>query len=182
MFLFTNEVKANTAISTYNKSQIFMKQENENFRVRQSFEGEEKEQENALAKVKNPCAKLKAPLKFVGYIVLIIKIIIPLILIIFGMMDLLKAVTAGKDGELMKSVKSFAFRVGAGVLIFFVPTIISFVFGMVDTWTDVEEDYNVCQTCILNVTKCDEVAAEKEEAEKKKQEEEAKKENIFQFV
>lgn len=103
----------------------------------------------------NFCTKLRSPLKFIGYIVFILKIIVPILLLIFGMIDLFKAVTGGKDGEIMKSLKSFAFRVIAGVLIFFVPTIISFVFSLVDGFDEVTSEYNVCQTCILNVSKCD---------------------------
>ena len=103
---------------------------------------------------KSPCVKLKSPLKFLGYILLIVKIIIPLLLIVFGIIDLFKAVTGGKDGEITKSLKSFIFRLIGGVAIFFVPTIISFVFSLVDGFDQVESDYNLCQKCILNVSEC----------------------------
>ncbi len=112
----------------------------------------------------NFCTKLKSPLKFIGYIVFIVKIIVPILLLIFGIIDLFKAVTGGKDGEIMKSVKSFAFRVIAGVLIFFVPTIISFVFSLVDGFDEVTSDYNVCQTCILNVSQCDDAEEQAQNA------------------
>ena len=101
-----------------------------------------------------PCTRLKSPLKFIGYILLIVKIIIPLILIIFGIIDLFKAVTGGKDGEITKSLKTFIFRLIAGVAIFFIPTIISFVFSLVDGFDSVESEFNVCQKCILNVSEC----------------------------
>ena len=103
---------------------------------------------------KSPCARLKSPLKFIGYILLIVKIIIPLLLIVFGIIDLFKAVTGGKDGEITKSLKTFIFRLIAGIAIFFIPTIISFVFTLVDGFDDVESDYNICQKCILNVSEC----------------------------
>ena len=113
------------------------------------------EEENAPAiSEKSPCVKLKSPLKFIGYILLIIKIVIPLLLIIFGIIDLFKAVTGGKDGEITKSLKTFMFRLIAGVAIFFIPTIISFVFSLVDGFDDVESEFNVCQKCILNL-QCD---------------------------
>ena len=111
------------------------------------------ENQTALSS-KSPCTKLKAPLKFIGYILLIVKIIIPLLLILFGIIDLFKAVTAGKDGEIMKSFKSLIFRAIAGVAIFFVPTIISFIFSLVDGFDEVESEYEICQKCILNVSKC----------------------------
>ena len=102
-----------------------------------------------------PCTKLKSPLKFLGYILLIVKIIIPLILIVFGIIDLFKAVTGGKDGEISKSLKSFMFRIIGGVAIFFVPTIISFIFTLVDGFDQVQSEYELCQKCILNVSQCD---------------------------
>ena len=104
---------------------------------------------------KSPCSKLKSPLKFLGYILLIVKIIIPLILIVFGIIDLFKAVTGGKDGEISKSLKSFMFRIIGGVAIFFVPTIISFIFTLVDGFDQVQSEYELCQKCILNVSQCD---------------------------
>ena len=113
------------------------------------FEGEP----NSIAD-KGFCTRLKSPLKFIGYILLIVKIVIPLILIVFGIIDLFKAVTAGKDGEVAKSLKSLAFRIIAGVAIFFVPTIISFVFSLVDGFDSVKSEYDICQRCILDVSKC----------------------------
>ncbi len=104
---------------------------------------------------KGPCTKLKSSLKFIGYIFLIVKIVIPLLLIIFGVIDLFKAVTGGKDGEINKSIKTFVFRLIAGVAIFFVPTIISFIFTLVDGFDSVESEFAICQRCILNVSKCD---------------------------
>ena len=101
-----------------------------------------------------PCSKLKSPLKFIGYILLIVKIVIPLLLIIFGVIDLFKAVTGGKDGEITKSLKTFIFRLIAGVAIFFIPTIISFIFSLVDGFDSVESEFDICQKCILNVTNC----------------------------
>ena len=100
------------------------------------------------------CSKLKSPLKFIGYILLIVKIIIPLLLIVFGIIDLFKAVTGGKDGEITKSLKTFVFRLIAGVAIFFIPTIISFIFSLVDGFDSVESEFNICQKCILNVSQC----------------------------
>ncbi len=103
----------------------------------------------------NPCTRLKEPLKFLGHIIFIIKIVVPIILIVFGMIDLFKAVTGGKDGEITKSLKSLVFRIIAGVAIFFVPSIISFIFTLVDDFDNVKSEYDVCQKCILNVSKCD---------------------------
>lgn len=105
--------------------------------------------------VTDTCTRLKEPLKFIGHIVTIFKIIIPILLIAFGMMDFFKAVTAGKDEEIKKSVKTFALRVLAGVVIFFLPTIVSFIFSMIDSWAEFEGDFNACQRCVFRVSKCE---------------------------
>lgn len=101
------------------------------------------------------CTKLKAPLEFIGNIVLIFKIFIPIILIFLGAMDLFKAVTAGKDDELKKSLRIFALRCVAGIAIFFLPTIISFVFSLVSSWASLKGDFNQCQKYVLNVRNSD---------------------------
>ena len=101
------------------------------------------------------CVRLKEPLKFIGNIVLIVKIFIPIILIFLGAMDLFKAVTAGKDDELKKSLRIFALRCVAGIAIFFLPTIISFVFSLVSSWASLKGDFNQCQKYVLNVRNSD---------------------------
>lgn len=105
----------------------------------------------------NPyCTGLKSTFKFIGEIVRLAKIIIPLVIIAFGMMDLFKAVVGSKDGEITKSLKALVFRLVAGVCVFFLPTIVEFVFSWVDGWTnDYENSYQECATCILNVRNCD---------------------------
>ena len=68
------------------------------------------------------------------------------------MLDLGRAVVAAKDDEIKKATKSLAFRALAGVLIFFIPTIVSVIIGMVSNFSDsgAQADYNVCRTCLTN--------------------------------
>lgn len=70
------------------------------------------------------CGELSPFLTLVGYVVTIIKIVIPLLLIIFGMLDVGKSVVASKPDEVNKSLKSFAMRCIAAILIFFIPSIV----------------------------------------------------------
>ena len=58
------------------------------------------------------------------------------------------------DDEIKKSLRGFAMRCVAGVAIFFLPTIISVVFGMISSWADLKGEFNACQKCILNVRSC----------------------------
>ena len=90
---------------------------------------------------------------FIGRIIQIAKIFIPIIIIGFGVMDLFKAITGSKDDEIKKSFKSLAMRCVAGVCVFFLPAIVSFIFSLVNDWN--ESDYNVCIKCIWNVKSCE---------------------------
>ena len=101
------------------------------------------------------CGRLKEPLMFIGNIVLVVKIAIPIIIIALGMMDFFKAITGSKDEEIRKAAKSFAFRVAAGAIIFFIPTVISVVFSLISSWADLKGEFNACQKCILNVRSCE---------------------------
>ncbi len=88
----------------------------------------------------------------VGYILLVVKIVIPILLIVWGMLDLGKAVVAAKDDEIKKATKSLAMRAISAVLIFFIPTIVNVVLGVVSNFSEsgAQDDWQVCRTCITN--------------------------------
>lgn len=91
--------------------------------------------------------------QIVGYILLIFKIVIPLILIVFGMLDLGKAVVGSKEDDTKKAINSLVRRVIAAVVIFFIPTLISFAIGIVGGWnsdSEVKSQYDICRKCITN--------------------------------
>ena len=88
----------------------------------------------------------------VGMFLLVFKIIIPILLIIFGMVDLGKAVISSDDKAVSKAAKSLLNRVIAGVCIFFVPSIVGIIFSMVGDFGEVEGQYDICAACISNPT------------------------------
>lgn len=100
------------------------------------------------------CAQTANIWQVLGYIVTIIRIVIPLLLIILGMVDLGKAVISSDDKAINKSVSTLIKRFIAAVLVFFIPTIISALFNAVTHLTD-STDYNTCVQCITNVSNCD---------------------------
>ncbi len=103
----------------------------------------------------NLCSNdMSAIWSFVGYVLLLFKIVIPILLIIWGMLDLGKAVVAAKDDEIKKATKSFAMRLIAGVIVFFIPTIVTFVFSIVSGFGEVEGEYDTCVNCINNPASC----------------------------
>ena len=106
--------------------------------------------------VNNICGQAKDILGFVGWVLTIFKIAIPLLILAFGMFDFGKAVTAGKDDEIKKSAKSLMVRAIAGVIIFFVPTIVLWLFSGIDSYKEAANkgDFEDCKTCILKPWNC----------------------------
>lgn len=100
------------------------------------------------------CSDLREIWQVIGWVLTVFKIVIPILIIVFGMIDLGKAVVASKDDEIKKAIKSLAMRAIAGVIIFFIPTLVGAIFGMIDSFSDVKGEYKVCQTCITNPGKC----------------------------
>ena len=62
----------------------------------------------------------------------LIKIAIPILLIIWGMLDLGKAVMAQKEDEIKKGQQTFVKRVIAAVIVFLIIAIVQLVMGLVD--------------------------------------------------
>ena len=102
------------------------------------------------------CATTAPVWQFAGYAVLVLKIVIPSILIILGIVALGKAVIAADDKEIKTAVNSLIKKFIAAVIIFFIPNIVSALFGIVNGFKDVQADYDVCVKCITspNSNKC----------------------------
>lgn len=96
------------------------------------------------------CYDTSAIFQFIGFIVLVLKIIIPIILIVIGMIALGKAVVADDDKEIKTAVTSLLKKFIAAVLIFFIPSIISALFSVVNGFSDVKADYDTCVKCVTN--------------------------------
>ncbi|MDD2434723.1 MAG: hypothetical protein PHO63_00520 [Bacilli bacterium] len=78
-------------------------------------------------------------------IILIIQIGVPILLVIWGMLDLGKAVIAQKDDEIKAGQKTFIKRLIAAAIVFFVVVIVQFVVSLVGG--DVDQS---CWTAIIN--------------------------------
>lgn len=77
------------------------------------------------------CTGLMPVVKFVKNGVMpLFQIGIPIVLIVLGTIDLGKAVVAGKDEDIKKNQNMLVKRAISAVAIFFVVTLVSFVFGM----------------------------------------------------
>lgn len=97
------------------------------------------------------CYRTAKVWQIVGYAFLILKIVIPLILIVLGIIDLGKAVLSSDDKAIKKSAVTLAKRVIAGVAIFFIPTVIRVVFTYIAGFTsDMNDDFMICVDCITS--------------------------------
>lgn len=88
----------------------------------------------------------------VSTIITIIKIVVPIILIIFGMLDLAKAVTASKEDEIKKGQQTFIKRLIAAVIVFFVVQVVQIVVSFA---SDDDETIMDCFNCFVNNNGCD---------------------------
>lgn len=98
------------------------------------------------------CDKTAEIWQFVGYGLFAIKIIIPLIIMIFGMIDFSKAVMSGDDKTIKGAGASLIKRLVLCICIFFVPTIISLIFKMVDSSSIYVEGAKRCEECLTDPT------------------------------
>ena len=93
----------------------------------------------------------------IGWVFFIVKIVVPIILIVLGSIDMGKAVISNKDDEIKKSAGVLLKRVVLGVLIFFIPTILSFVVELIggeDIYNEQNGTFGKCTACMFNPSKC----------------------------
>lgn len=88
----------------------------------------------------------------VSTIVLLIKIAVPILLIIFGMLDLGKAVVASKEDEIKKGQQVFLKRAIAAIIVFFVIQIVQIVIRFVSGSDSAVAN---CFNCFINGTASD---------------------------
>jgi len=72
----------------------------------------------------------------ISYIVTGIKIGVPVLLVVFGMIDLGKAVMQSKEDDIKKAQQTFIKRLLAAALVFFVITVVQFLVGVLDSAAD----------------------------------------------
>ena len=96
------------------------------------------------------CAQTAPIWQMIGNILLVVKIVIPVVLIVFGIVTLGKAVISSDEKDIKKGYSSIIKKFIISVVIFFIPTIVSALFGLIDSFKELKEDYAVCQACIAH--------------------------------
>lgn len=82
------------------------------------------------------CNGLEAVVSVVKFILKIIQWVVPIILIVLGTIDLVKAVVAGKDDDIKKHQQTLIKRIIAAVIVFLIPMLVSILMGWIgnDDW------------------------------------------------
>lgn len=101
------------------------------------------------------CTQMKDVIQIIGYILMVFKIAIPLLIIALGIFDFGKAVIAEKEDEIKKQTKRLLYRVIAGIVIFLIPNLVLWIFtAFVDDYSADAENFKTCETCFLHPSQC----------------------------
>ena len=92
--------------------------------------------------------------QIVGWCLMILKIVVPIVLIIMAFVELGKAVVSNDDKAIKTAVSALIKKTIAAVIIFFIPTIVSFVIKMVEESKDTLTEYDCLSTCINKPNEC----------------------------
>lgn len=95
------------------------------------------------------CSETVEIWQLIGYLILIFKIVLPIILIIVGILTLGKAVITDDEKEAKKCFNSMIIKFITAIVIFFIPSIVSAGFKLLRNFSDVKEDYTVCEMCVI---------------------------------
>jgi len=87
---------------------------------------------NTLATVGTACDQIPpAVFNVVSMIIMLIQVVVPILLIIWGMIDFAKAVIGGDEDKIKAGQKVFIKRLIAAILVFLVVTIVKLLIGLV---------------------------------------------------
>lgn len=89
------------------------------------------------------CADLGPILRIVGIVIWGIKVVVPIILIVVGMIDLAKAVTEKSDDKIKAAQNSLIKKAISAVLVFLVVTIVGLLMKLIG-----DNSYQACVDCI----------------------------------
>lgn len=111
---------------------------------------------NSLILIGGFCTDAGSILHFLSTVFFIFKIVIPILLIVWGSLDLGKAVVAQKEDEIKSATQTLVKRAIAGIVIFFIPTIVGLIFGLLGEFQsgELKTEYEICASCIKNPDDC----------------------------
>ena len=93
-------------------------------------------------------------LQIIGYVLFIIKIIIPLLLLILAIKDFATAIISSDDKANSIAISKIIRRVLIAIIIFFIPTILNLALRGLDDFIASQNNFSSCTTCLLDPTSC----------------------------
>lgn len=91
--------------------------------------------------------------KVLGTVIFIVKILAPLLIIVFGMIDYFNAVTSSDENALSKATESLIKRLVSGIVIFFIPTLLWGILNLLDITDGIHDlnntEFGACTRCLL---------------------------------
>jgi len=96
------------------------------------------------------CTDSMKLMKFFNTVLTIFKIVIPVLLIIFGMIDLGKAVVSSDEKAIKSSTSSLIKKLVAALVIFFLPTIVSAVINLATGDDETKYGSTSCIKCVVD--------------------------------
>ncbi len=100
------------------------------------------------------CDKTAPILQYIGFALLIFKIAIPFLIIILAIIDFGGAVVASKEDEVKTKAKRLLWRIVTGIIIFFLPTIIVWLFETIGEYNHQKGAFEKCSECLLSPGGC----------------------------
>ena len=98
---------------------------------------------------------IKKVLKFFGFMILILKFLVPIIIIVKGMFLFYNAMVKGGTDDLSKNAKELGIKIVIGLLVFFIPSLLEGILGLYNGFSSVKSEYTDCAECLLDpVNKC----------------------------
>ena len=86
----------------------------------------------------------------IGYILYIIKILVPVIIIVLGSIEFGKAAISKDEKSIMVAANSLVNKFILGILIFMIPTLLDAALSLVWGTKEATQDYETCTTCLLS--------------------------------
>ena len=105
--------------------------------------------------------------KFLGILISLAKVLVPALIIGFGIMDIVKIVISGQEADAKKYAKNIFIRIVIGIVIFLLPTFLITIYNIAQGISSngeavvesselaVPVDFQNCVNCILDINKCD---------------------------
>ena len=103
---------------------------------------------NELGDGKADCAGIAAIVYYGVYVVKVIQIIVPIVLIIWGSIDLIKSIISGDEKKISAARKPFIQRLVSAVIVFLLPWIVNFFVGSISS--SANDDWKACWKAAWN--------------------------------